>query len=157
MRALGSVLLALATASGVHAQGGKPREFAGIVSGQPAGFNAFIRANEGKVVQLSLFFDKLPQPGKERSGAVYPPTGYRGEELTPFFTVKEGTYWIRRPPGGRNWRKTPFWDNDKDWLLGRFRVRKNPRAGRGRWYYLDYVGPAGPPSIPKNPNPDGPR
>ncbi|RYG38114.1 hypothetical protein EON81_04555 [bacterium] len=156
MRALGSVLLVLAIASGVHAQNAKPREFGGVVSGQPNGFNTFIRANEGKVVQLSLFFDKVPELGKERKGDVYPPTGYRGEELTPFFTVKEGSYWIRNAPGGRKWRKKPFYDWDKDWLQGRFRVRKNPRAGRNHWYYLDYVGPAGPPSIPKDADPDGP-
>ena len=129
------------------AQKAKPKEFAGILSGQPASFRSFIAKNEGKLVRLSVFFDAEPKVGKAKAGAVYEPYGYKGSDSLALFGVGDRTYWLTGLKEGKSWRKAPFWDDKKLWLKGTFRVKKNRRAGGGRWFDLLYVRPAGPPDV----------
>ena len=153
MRALCLAFFVAALAPCALAQKAKGKEFAGIVSGQPAAFRSFIAENDGKLVRLNLFFDAEPKNGTIKAGAVYEPYGYKGGESLALFNVGDRAYWLQAPKGGKSWRTAPFWDQKKLWLKGTFRVRKNRHAGGGRWFDLVYVRPVGPPDFV----PDGDR
>lgn len=155
MRTVLGVLLPLVLVPAALAQ--KPKEYAGIVSGQPAVFRAFVAENDGKLVRLQLYFDAEPKDGKTKAKAVYEPYGYKGDGDLALFNVGDRTYWLSGGPRNQSWRKAPYWEARNRAVVGVFRVAKNRRAGGGRWFDLTYVRPAGPPNVPKHPDPDGPR
>ena len=148
------LLLLSALAPGTLATRVGPPEFAGIVSGQPAVFRKFIADHNGQVVRLQLYFDKEVSTGETLAKAVYPPYGYKGDGNLALFNVGDRSFWLKGSAKGKSWTTAPYWSAKDRSVVGRFRVRKNLRAGGGKWFDLTYVGPAGPPNIPKDAGPD---
>ena len=156
-RTMGTLSLLLVAA--VLPPGGGERvlglpEFAGILSGQPAAFRKFIADHNGKVVRLQIYFDKEVSTGEVMAKAVYPPYGYKGDGDLALFNVGDRTFWLQGSAKGKSWTTAPYWNAKDRSVVGRFQVRKNLKAGGGKWYDLTYVGPAGAPNIPKDAGPD---
>ena len=151
-----SLLFALTTMPyGVRGRTLVPPEFAGIISGQPKVFQKFIADHNGKIVRLQLYFDKEAPIEKVKAKAVYPPYGYKGDGDLALFSVGDRTFWLHGSAKGKSWTTAPYWNATQRSVVGQFRVVKNRKAGGGRWFDLVYVRPAGPPHIPKDPDPDG--
>ena len=154
---MGTLSLLLAVAVLPTGGGGRtlgPPEFAGIVSGQPAVFRKFIADHNGQIVRLQLYFDKEVRIKQVKAKAVYPPYGYKGDGDLALFGVGDRTFWLQGSAKGKSWTTAPYWNAAQRSVVGRFRVKKNRKAGGGRWFDLTYVGPAGPPNVPKNADPD---
>ena len=133
--ALGAVALGLAT----HAPA--QRSYKGRIGANPAAFNRFIARNDGKTVRLDVTFDPEPTAvgAVPDTGRVFRPYGYRGSEDYPMFAVGDRSFFITGLPRGVAWTRSVNWTEESRRLRGSFRVRRNRKAGGGKWFDLTPV------------------